>query len=202
MKKSLFRTIFEKYRTDKVDHDRYEWLYEEAFLAVREDIKLVFEIGVFDGGSMQGFKEYFPNATIIGLECTPRKHVEDNRVHIEIGDATNKRFIKKILNKYGNPDIVIDDGSHLSRDIKLSFKLLFPEIKFCYVIEDYCTQFQDFEDGKYINDNESATLVAHQMVDQILLYDFAKFPTKGSCRKMVVGPYICFFFKEGKSNDL
>jgi len=185
-----FKSIFLKYDTDKINPGNYHVAYEPAFGHIRQDIKLLFEIGVGRGGSVQAFHEYFPNAKIVGLENAPQFTSTLERLKLENGDATNPDFIKTILQKYGNPDIVIDDGSHTSRDVKASFNLLSIPTKFCYVIEDYGTQFMDFHDGYYVNDGIPAMNIVHQEVDKIV-----STKNENLFQSIRVHPSICFFFK-------
>jgi hypothetical protein len=186
-KDNIFKSIFIKYDTDKVTAG-YEYAYEEVLSPIRNKIKLLIEIGVNRGGSVRAFKEYLPNSLIVGLEINKSSFFEDDRIKIEIGNATNKDFIDMILDKYGNPDVVIDDGSHFSRDIKTSFTLLYPHTKICYVIEDLGTQSYNFEKGFYINDHIPATIIAHQEIDKLLLYEDT------SRRSIKIYRSICFFF--------
>lgn len=189
MKKNLFRTIFSKYNTDKVIHDFFCPAYDELFNGLRGDIKLVFEIGVGHGGSIRGFRDYFPNAQIIGLEIKPeRQHLGSERAIVELGNVTDESFTRGMITKYGDPDIVIDDGSHMSRDMKVSFRLLFPATKICYVIEDLGTQTIDYQNGHYINDSVPATEMIKDLVAELLLH-------RGSCSSIKAYPGICFFFK-------
>ena len=186
---NIFYSIFKDCDTDKAVN--YSDAYEDSFFDIREDIKLIFEIGVCRGGSVKGFKKYFPNALIIGIDIDPNAFFEDpeGRITVEIGNASDKAFIEKLLTKYGNPDVVIDDGSHCSSDIKASYKLLYDKTKICYIIEDYGVQYPEFMNGAYITDGVSATNILHKHVDD-LLYD--KDDTVKSIR---IYHSICFIFK-------
>jgi len=190
---NVFKAVFSKYDTDKTTpHGNgdvgYEKAYEECFGNIREHVKLIFEIGVNRGGSVRGWKEYFPTAQIVGIEVMPGSYFEEDRIAIEIGSGTDELFVPFLLTKYGHPDIVIDDGSHLSSDIKASFDLLFPNTLFCYVIEDLVTQQSSFEGGMYINDGVPATTIIHKAVDEILL-------SPQSYRSIRIYHAISFFFK-------
>jgi hypothetical protein len=185
---NLFRTIFLKYNTDKILHDKYFPAYEELFLPLRKKINLLFEIGVGHGGSIRGFRDYFPNAQIVGFEINPERQFGTDRAAVELGDATNEKFIKEMLDKYGDPDIVIDDGSHESKDIKASFRLLYPHTKVCYVMEDLSTQAPGFKRGHYVNDDIPATSFILQEAEKLLLYG-------DSCKSIKIYHSICFFFK-------
>jgi hypothetical protein len=146
----------------------------------------LFEIGVNRGGSVRAFREYFPNAIIVGLEKDGHCFFEEERIKIIIGDATNQEFIAEVISKFGNPDIVIDDGSHFSKDIKASFDLLFSRTKICYAIEDLLVQTKEFQNGFYVNDSEPATIVPIREVEKLLL-------GKSSCTSIKVYRSICLF---------
>jgi len=173
MKLDSFFDIFSKYpETDKARN--YSEAYETSFLGKREDVKLLFEIGVNNGGSVRGFKEFFPNAKIVGIEIDPRFYFEDERISVEIGSATDSNFINGLLEKHGLPDVTIDDGSHRSADIKETYRLLYDKTKTCYVIEDYGTQYKEFEGGGYITDGVPATNIAHNHVDDLFFNPSSK----------------------------
>jgi len=138
------KKIFEKYDTDKKTHG-YIPLYEDAFKKHRSTVKRFVEIGVHRGESLRAWRDYFPNAHIIGIEINP-KSVDDAlknepRITLEIGDATDTGFVRKLINKYKNFDIVLDDGSHKSTDMRKSFNLLWPVTNLIYCIEDLTTQY-------------------------------------------------------------
>jgi len=99
-------TIFNKYDTDKNTHfHNYTRQYNTLLNNLRDKPIKYLEIGVFNGGSIKAFRESFLNATcILGLDIDNRcKAYEDvnNNIFIEIGDATDSNFIKKITEKYG-----------------------------------------------------------------------------------------------------
>jgi hypothetical protein len=178
-----FQEIFSKYDTDKTF---YSEAYEECFGHIRDDVQLVFEIGVNRGGSMRAWKEYFPNALIVGLEKNSHCFFEEERISIEIGNATKQNFIDAVMNKHGWPDIVIDDGSHKSRDIKASYELLHRYTQRYYVIEDLSVQTPDVKNGFYINDGEPATSVIYKEAEKLLLY-------RNYCKSIKVYHSIVFF---------
>ena len=188
-----FEEIFSKYDTDKVNGS-YEYAYERCFGKIREDIQLIFEIGVNRGGSMRAWKEYFPNAQIVGLEINGNCFFEEERIHIEIGNATNPEFIDTVLHKHGWPDIVIDDGSHMSKDIKDSHELLHMYTQLCYVIEDLGVQSMDVQNGFYINDGVPATSVVQQEAENIMLYS-------NSGKSVHIYHGICFLFNKPMKGD-
>ena len=104
------------------------------------------EIGVLDGESLATWREYYPNATIIGIDINPDcKKYEDieNRVFVEIGSQDDPAFLKEVVDKWGPFDIILDDGSHMNHHVIFSFEHLFSSIKpsGVYVVEDACTSY-------------------------------------------------------------
>ena len=64
------------------------------------------------------------------------------RITVEFGDATDEKFVKKILDKYGSFDVVLDDGSHKSVDMRLALQLFWKHTNMVYCIEDLGTQYE------------------------------------------------------------
>ncbi len=151
--------IFDKYDTDKkTNFHNYTRQYNELLKNYRDKPIKLLEIGVYNGGSIRAFRESFKNSTcIIGLDIREAcKSYEDsnNNIYVEIGDATNESFIKYITDKYGTFDIVVDDGSHVNRDVIKSFELLFPLLNDdgLYIVEDtICYKSDGHLDGNFEN---------------------------------------------------
>jgi hypothetical protein len=125
--------------TDKSSlHHNYTKHYSRYFDPMRQDKLKLLEIGVDKGFSLKSWKEYFPNAELVGLDILDLKKFEEDRIHVEMGDQRDTDFLKKVNDKYGPFDIIIDDGSHHNEDMKASFDFLFPLLKpgGMYVVED------------------------------------------------------------------
>ena len=92
-----FEKCFSRYDTDKVIHG-FHIPYEETFFHLRDTVNLVFEIGVWRGGSIRGFRDYFPNSEVVGLEIKEGKQrLSSPGATVEIGDATDEAFIGRML---------------------------------------------------------------------------------------------------------
>jgi cephalosporin hydroxylase len=105
------------------------------------------EIGVFGGGSLEMWREYFGSgARIIGLDINPecKKHEQDS-IEVFIGSQDDPAIIKQILTKYPKIDIVLDDGSHINEHMVSTFELLYDLIspKGVYMVEDAHTCYWD-----------------------------------------------------------
>lgn len=151
--------IFDKYDTDKNrNFHNYTRQYDKLFKDLRDKPIKYLEIGVFNGGSIKAFRESFKNSTcILGLDIDNRsKLYEDveNNIFVEIGDATDRNFIEQITKKYGSFDIILDDGSHINKDVIESFELLFPLLNDngLYIVEDtICYKSKDHIVKNYEN---------------------------------------------------
>ena len=89
-------------------------IYEKLFHRFRNKNITFVEIGVFSGGSLFMWRNYFgPNARIIGVDLNPRaKDFEKYGFEIFIGDQTNEFFWQDFFKKVGEVDIILDDGGH------------------------------------------------------------------------------------------
>lgn len=109
-----------KYDTDKYlgayqHHDYVEAFYGKTFEPRRESTKRMLEIGIWKGGSLKLWHDYFVNATIYGFDqrfiCPHLAEAPYNqRIKQTLTDAYNADFIKTI--PAGTFDIIIDDGPH------------------------------------------------------------------------------------------
>jgi len=146
------KNISSIYKTDKLEHGYIE-VYESYFNQIKDKKLKILEIGIADGKSLLTWSDYFENSQIIGIDIHNINIVEKklDRKNIEIyqGSQSDKNFIKKIIEKYNNFDIIIDDGSHFAKDVKKSFDLLFPYLtnNGLYIVEDIQTSYNHFFGG-------------------------------------------------------
>ena len=99
-------------------------LYEKYFEKLREEKLNILEIGIDKGDSLRIWRDYFRNANICGLDIE-KKNFTINNVDFFFGDQSNTSFLKTITEKYRSFDIIIDDGSHVSKHIISSFNYLY-----------------------------------------------------------------------------
>lgn len=152
-------SIFDRYwpMTDKGNcYHNYTRQYEYLLRDFRDKPIKYLEIGVFQGGSLRAFREAFSKSLcILGLDINPDCKVHENlekNIFVEIGNSTDPDFIKNDVLKYGTFDIILDDGSHINRDVIKTFEMLFPLLNDngIYIIEDtHIYNFEDFIDKNY-----------------------------------------------------
>jgi len=135
--------ISKKYNTDKSNHlykgISYLHVYEPYLKNKQEKNINILEIGVLRGGSLKMWKEYFPNASIIGLDINPGcSQYTEERIEIFIGSQDDVSIKNEIKNKYKMLDLIVDDGSHVNELTFQTFSLYWPLLNDngIYIIED------------------------------------------------------------------
>lgn len=109
------------------------------------------EIGVFQGGSLRLWREYFGrDAHIFGIDIDPACAAYDGQYgQVRIGSQDDPDFLRAVVQEMGGVDVVLDDGSHVSSHQRVSFKTLFPLMSEggLYVIEDMHTAYWPHYEG-------------------------------------------------------
>ena len=116
----------------------------------------ILEIGIQNGGSLEVWAEYFPNAErLVGCDINPacsQLRYDDPRIQVVVGDANTDQIEAQIRSASPSFDIILDDGSHTSGDIIRSFGRYFSMLVpgGLYVAEDlHCSYWQSFEGGLF-----------------------------------------------------
>lgn len=142
--------------TDKNTTHSYIESYESLFARIRYSATHVMEIGIYDGGSIALWSDYFPNATVYGIDNAPLRPAATMlngypRVNLKTGvDAYSPTTISWWSSmKF---DLILDDGPHTLDSMKVCVssysKLLSP--KGILVVEDV-------QDIRWIEDLRAAT---------------------------------------------
>jgi len=118
--------------TDKDTTHSYLSVYEELLQPKKYSAKNVLEVGIFNGGSIQLWKDYFPNAIIYGIDiengervCLPHLFSDTRVVLYTDTDA----YVSDTISQYFSEvsfDIIIDDGSHRLEHMKAFITLYIP----------------------------------------------------------------------------
>lgn len=107
-------------------------------------VKMI-EIGVARGGSLRFWEKVFgPDAIIFGIDIDSRcNDLKFSSAKVRIGSQTDSFFLDKVVAEMGGLDMVIDDGSHINRDVIKTFETLFPKLALggVYIIEDVATSY-------------------------------------------------------------
>jgi hypothetical protein len=111
--------------------EHYFDAYDRHFRQFRGREVHVLEIGVYSGGSLDMWRDYFgPKATIYGVDIEPDCRVyEKDGVKIFIGDQADHSFWREFRRQVPALDIVIDDGGHRAEQQIVSLEELLPFLR-------------------------------------------------------------------------
>jgi hypothetical protein len=142
----MMRELFDKYDCDKGWAHSYEKVYEKDFKKVKNDSINILELGIYEGKSLEVWLEYFPNATVYGIDIFDRLNpssvpvLQNDRVKWIKGNMQTPDIHKKIKDNWGNVkfDFIIDDGEHIPNANQKTFKNFIEYLKDdgAYYIED------------------------------------------------------------------
>jgi hypothetical protein len=136
----------------------WKWLhyfdiYDRHFRRFRGREVHVLEIGVYSGGSLSMWKDYFGKACrIYGVDIEEAcKAYEDDVTRIFIGDQADRNFWKRFKEQVPILDIVIDDGGHEPNQQIVTLEELLPHLRpgGVFLCEDVCGTFNRF--ASYMN---------------------------------------------------
>jgi hypothetical protein len=122
--------IVDNERTDKNTVHSYLPLYQELLKGKKDTAKNVLEVGIYTGGSIKLWSDFFPNATTYGLDIIADHHIWDelkNKERIKLYtsyDAYDEITFKlNFLCKGIKFDFLLDDGPHSLESMKQFIKL-------------------------------------------------------------------------------
>jgi len=148
--------IMKNHGSDKGDDwHNYTQIYSSLFSSLREEVKLVFELGIGSvnpaisshmknnyspGGSLRGWREFFPNVQIYAADIDKDILQPEERITKFYVDQTDPAVVSEMWNQVGvdNFDIIIDDGLHTYKANKVFFENSFKQLSAegIFIIED------------------------------------------------------------------
>tara|TARA_B100000787_G_C16170973_1_gene286474 strand:+ start:749 stop:1555 length:807 start_codon:yes stop_codon:yes gene_type:complete len=165
---SELNTLCDQYGSDKGEttsmDNPYPWsshnyadVYEILFRLCKDNVKSVIECGLGTnnpelkssmglngkpGASLRVWRDYFPNAKVIGVDIDKDILFSENRIDTYYCDQTNLRsiddFVKTAKIQEASIDIIIDDGLHEFEAGKIFFEGMNKYLSHngAYIIED------------------------------------------------------------------
>ena len=120
--------------------DHYFDLYHRHFERFRNTAVQILEIGIYSGGSLDMWHDYFgPDCRVYGVDNEPAcVHYEDETTRVFIGDQADRAFWRTFRQEVPELDIVVDDGGHMPDQQATSLEELLPHLRpgGVYVVED------------------------------------------------------------------
>ena len=194
------------YPTDKdFTHNYYNLVYERHFSPIRESVTKLCEIGIgldfsealnWKGGhSLKVWRDYFPNAQVLGLDIVVPKDGSGAawvRITMDWLDQSKLDLVQAYAAKLTDYDIIVDDGSHNTRDQQITLAYFFRSLKVggIYVLEDLHTNVEvDIpEKNRIWNWGEPGKTTALQM--------FNRFKETGEVSSDYLSAEECQYLKE------
>ncbi|GAA1231671.1 class I SAM-dependent methyltransferase [Prauserella halophila] len=139
-----------RYGSDKWGMHNYAPHYQWHFGPMRQLPITILEIGVGGyhdptggGASLRMWRDFFPQALVYGIDIVDKSTHDEGRVRTFRADQSDPDSLATVLDEIGDPDIIVDDGSHISKHVIDTFTCLFPRLRpgGKYVIEDLQTSY-------------------------------------------------------------
>lgn len=161
---SEFEAWFNQHKTGPIVHkaQHYFDVYQRHFAPVRQRAAAqgravrMMEMGVQSGGSLEMWKSFFGESLELhGLDINPatrRFHNINRNITMHLGNMFDRVFMRKVARQVEGVDIIIDDASHHSLDIKHAFQTLYQCVASggVYLVEDLQTNYwynHEFREG-------------------------------------------------------
>lgn len=140
-----------RYRCDKIIRHSYIPFYESLFKDMQ--VGALLEIGIgskelmrpfsgpnaITGASLWMWQDYFPDSRIYACDIQEDILINEGRIHSFVCDQSDVQSLHNLMSSVGEqPNVIIDDGSHVTEHQILTANTLLPYLKKggVYVIED------------------------------------------------------------------
>jgi len=170
-------------------------IYHRHLESFRGSAVNVVEVGVYSGGSLDMWRDYFGiAATIHGVDIAPEcRAYEREQIKISIGDQADPRFWQDFKAKTPSVDVLIDDGGHTPRQQLVTLREMLPHLApggvyICEDIHGLHNAFATFVYGLVDHLNSSRThrdrpgsvpaCGAQTVVESVCFYPFVTVITK------------------------
>jgi cephalosporin hydroxylase len=134
--------------------DHYHDIYHRHFVKFRDSDVHIMEIGVYSGGSLALWRDYFgKRAHIYGVDIHPAcKAYECDGVKIFVGDQADRSFWRKIKRDVPRLDVLIDDGGHSANQQITTLEEMLPHLSaggvyLCEDVDGVFNRFSFYVDG-------------------------------------------------------
>ena len=163
-------------RSDKDTVHSYLPLYQQLLEKKKETAKNVLEVGIYNGGSIKLWSDFFTNAVVYGLDTMNINDVwegikNNDRIvlHTSTDAYNNDLFVNNFLNKNIKCDFMLDDGPHTLESM-IQFISLYSQI----MTDDGILIIEDVQSIDWIDTLKNA--VPEHLKPFIKVYDLR--PTK------------------------
>lgn len=195
------RLLFDRYGTDKGFFHGYDSFYEPIFKTKQHHEINLLEIGIHDGASIFAFRDYFPRAQIYAIDIDDKKSFSGNRLTIERGDESDRKFLDGVFS--GTEfDIIIDDGGHYLDHQFIALEQLFPRLKSqgIYILEDLHTSLWPEYGGNPEMDNSPLCLLEN--ISKGITINPSLFPFIKDMQNFIESIKNCTVYRANNDNSI
>ena len=163
--------------TDKAPGQHgYTRHYAHHLRARRRSVRCVLEVGIGDGAdpqaggnSLRMWRNYFPHATIYGIDVHEKWLDRETRITALQADQSDPSALCRAVAPCPPFDLVVDDGSHVGSHVITTFEVLFPKLRpgGFYAIEDLETSYLPAYGGGSPGTPETAAALAKELLDDL-----------------------------------
>lgn len=207
------------FATDKFGTHFYTQHYQRHFRHLKNEKVKLLELGIggwnnprAGGNSLRMWKAYFPKADIYGIDIQDKSFHNEKRIKTFQGSQAEEEFLKSVIDEIGQPDIIIDDGSHYSHHVVKSFSVLFPLLKHkgIYVVEDLQTSYwnstedEDWNGSEDVNAPHTSMNFFKSLVDGLNFEEFRHNYDPTYFDRHIVGMHFyhnLLFIEKGLNNE-
>lgn len=172
---SAINPLLEFAQSERCERVMHKWVhyfdvYHRHLRYLRGHPITFIEIGVFNGGSLRMWREYFgPASRIVGVDInTECVRYAEPGIEIVIGDQGDRGFLRELRERYPGAQAVLDDGGHTMTQQVATFEELYPHLdpEGVYICEDLHTSYMDYFGGGLRRDGTFVEL-AKTLVDRL-----------------------------------
>lgn len=165
-----------KHNTDKrMNRHGYVYAYEKMFKGM--DIESFLEIGIYHVGSHKMWLDYFPEATVYGIDIDEvplrrARELSEPRLVVDKVDSSDRKRLTSYAKEKGVEfDVVIDDGAHVMSHQIAAFEALWPFVSKngLYIVEDCFTSYWADSPRGYVDQELTAVDYFKGLVDKVNL---------------------------------
>jgi hypothetical protein len=163
----------------------------------------VLEIGIYSGGSLEMWRQYFGKGChIYGVDIVPACTVyKSDKIDVFIGDQADRNFWKRFKEAVPKIDILIDDGGHDPEQQIITLEEMFPHIQpgGVYLCEDIGSKANSF--GGYVSGLACALNAAKKTVE---VFDAPIIPSafQATANSVIQYPFVTVIEKHEHAFDL
>jgi hypothetical protein len=173
---------------EQINGHRYGRTYSNLFWKMKYRPMKLLEIGIggenrrLGGQSLNAWQAFFPFGRIVACDIRNKHRLATPRTLIYQLDQSSKEQLASLVQKEGEFDIIIDDGSHLNAHQVFTFENLYPALRRggIYVIEDVQTSYWSFDywDGAPVNSPEFSGTCVGYFLNLTKYINHAEFTTR------------------------